>query len=330
MKYCVLLWMAWCFATQFMQGQNDEQALYPILWYNTENLFDCEDDSATIDEQFTPDGDKHWNSSRYWYKVKNLSKAILALTEWDAPALIGLCEVENEHVLNDLVYNSPLEELKLSYVHKNSPDPRGIDVALLYNPALFTPLHTEFIPVKGDASSRWVSRDILYCKGRLKGGDTLHVFVNHWPSKYGGAVSSEPRRRHAAGVVRHKTDSIADKNLHANVVLMGDFNETADEPALVHLSQKPLHLLSLNGYNTGTHKYRGNWSQIDYFLVSGTLLQNRKGGLQVQHWKVGDMPFLLEPDPAYSGSKPYRTYIGFRYNGGFSDHLPLVLYLGKK
>lgn len=315
--------------TIVIYAQTPEKTVFPLVWYNAENLFDCENDSLTMDGQFTPEGDKHWNTYRYWDKIKKLSKSILAVSGWNDPTIIGLCEVENEKVMKDLVYNSPLASLKLKYIHKDSPDPRGIDVALMYNPEAFEPLQTKFIPVNGQPESKWVSRDILYCKGVLDDTDTLHIFVNHWPSKYGGAVKSEPKREHAAHILTNITDSIVHKNPDAALILMGDFNETSNEPAFSLLKQNYLKSLEIKELKKGTHKYKGNWAQIDYFLLSDNLLVESNGELHIKDWKVGDMPFLMEPDANYSGNKPYRTFVGFRYNGGISDHLPLVLYLGK-
>lgn len=303
---------------------------YPVVWYNLENLFDCTDDSSTVDELFTPNGDKHWTSYRYWNKIKNLSKAILAVTEWNTPALLGLCEIENEQVLKDLVYNSPLSGLKLKYIHQNSQDRRGIDVALLYNPEYFEPCNIHFLTLIHPKDSTWTTRDILYCKGLLGKADTLHCFVNHWPSKFGGAVKSEPKRLLAAQFLIKLCDSILEDNPNAAILAMGDFNETSTEPAVKYLENHNMEVLKMDDWHKGTHKYKGNWSQIDYFVISKALYNREKDNLQFINWKIGEVPFLLESDAAYSGKKPFRTYVGYQYHGGFSDHLPLVLYLGKK
>lgn len=327
MKTFFLLFLGSVFSINLI-AQNNEGNVFPIIWYNTENLFDCDDDSLTMDGAFTPEGDRHWTPKRYWTKVRNLSKAILAVSGWNDPVLVGLGEIENEKVLKDLVYNSPLAALKLKYIHQNSPDPRGIDVGLLYNPNVFHPLKTQFLAVRSTGEKYWVSRDILYCKGLMGTTDTLHVFVNHWPSKYGGAVESERKRQHAALALLASIDSIKRKNPEAQIVAMGDFNETTSEPALKEIPSS-LKILEVSELNAGTHKYKGMWSQIDFFVLSENLMDEMQKGLHYQNWSVGNSSFLLEEDAAYSGVKPFRTYYGYQYQQGFSDHLPIVLYLGK-
>lgn len=318
-----------CFCSLNFVAQTHENS-FPVIWYNVENLFDCTNDSATADDIFTPEGDKHWTTYRYWVKIKNLSKAILAVSGWSKPGLIGLCEIENEQVLEDLVYNSPLSGLKLKYIHQDSPDKRGIDVALLYNPTLFKPFSTQFLTLTDPHDLSWTSRDLLYCKGLVHELDTLHCFVNHWPSKYGGAVQSEPKRILASKLLIRYCDSILVQNPKAMILAMGDFNESSSEPALKYVEDNGMEILKLNDAISGTHKYRGNWSQIDYFIISEQLKSSDMKSFSVTKHTLGDVPFLLEPDDAYSGLKPFRTYVGYKYHGGFSDHLPIVLYLGKK
>ncbi len=297
-----------------------------VLWYNCENLFHPSDDSLKMDEAFTPNGDYHWTFTKYKKKVNSIGKVLLAVSGWEKPALIGLCEVEDEQCLKDLIYNSPLEGFGMRFLHRESSDRRGIDVALMYDPKQFLVLDTAFIRLK-DANSEYINtRDILYAKGVLHEKDTMHILVNHWPSKYGGAVASEPRRIIAAQAVISITDSILNADRNAKILLMGDFNETYNEAALMQLSNAGLHLQMNAKEQLGSHKFHGSWSQIDYFILSDHLL-NDSNGFVLHEWKIAQPAFALEPDKSYSGMKPFRTNIGFRYNGGFSDHLPLVLRL---
>ncbi len=299
-----------------------------FLWYNCENLFHPENDSLVNDDAFTPEGDYHWTYNKYYSKVKSIGKVLLAISEWNTPAVIGLCEIENEKCVKDLVYNSPLEGLKLKYLHKNSPDRRGIDVALLYDPDQFQMLKVQFIELKKPDNLDYRTRDILYAKGILSTSDTIHVFVNHWPSKYGGAVASEANRILAAQTLLFKVDSIRNANENANIVAMGDFNETVDEPALLQVKATGMIPLENEQENIGSHKFHGIWSQIDYFIVAPAIL-SAENSIQLRSWKIAQPTFVLEPDETYNGIKPYRTNIGYKYHGGISDHLPLVLYLQK-
>lgn len=301
----------------------------PVVWYNCENLFDAYDDSLKLDEAFTPTGDYHWTTKKYCTKINQISKVLLSASGWDEPVLIGLCEVENKHVLYDLVKNSALEALRFKFIHQESKDRRGIDVALLYNPKRFTPIDTSFVCLKPSWDTSFVSRDILYCKGVFETNDTVHVFANHWPSKYGGAIITEDLRVLAGKTLLELVDSILEGEPNAKILAMGDFNETSTEKALMTLDNSSLNVMVSDEKDRGTLKYKGSWSQIDYFALSQGLLVGNDG-LVFQKWNIAYLDFLLERDDTYQGVKPFRTNIGFRYHGGYSDHLPIVLYLQKK
>jgi hypothetical protein len=193
-----------------------------IVFYNVENLFDTSDDPDTSDEEFTPTGSRHWTRERYHRKLRHLSSAILTAGGDSLPLLVGLAEVENRRVLIDLAHKTSLAAGNYGIIHADSPDPRGIDVALLYRPSLFRPLTTSFLPVH--LSGTTPTRDILYCKGLLRNADTLHLFVCHFPSMLGGERSSEWKRLSAATVARHLIDSLHSATSHPAIILMGDLN----------------------------------------------------------------------------------------------------------
>ena len=203
-----------------------------IVFYNVENLFDTENDPVKFDDDFTPEGIKNWNSYRMYDKLKKTSKTLLSAGGWEAPALIGLCEIENRFVLEKLVAMPALEPSTYRIAHKESPDRRGIDVALLYRPDKFDLLHEEAIHMSFPFDTAIRTRDILYVKGLVNKGDTLHVFINHWPSRRGGQVASEPRRVHVASVLKARTDSLLTRNPKAAIVIMGDFNDSPENKSI--------------------------------------------------------------------------------------------------
>jgi endonuclease/exonuclease/phosphatase family metal-dependent hydrolase len=328
---------------QQLKVKIEHERLIRIMFYNAENLFDTEDDTLKIDEEFLPDEIRNWSKFRYFQKQSQLSKVITAVGGWNPPELVGLCEIENRNVLNYLTRQSPLYVFGYQIIHQESPDARGIDVALLYQPKSFRPVYTEFIAVDYPLNKR-KTRDILYAQGILPNHDTLHVFVNHWPSRYGGQLESEENRIYVAELLKQKTDSILDNNPKALIVIMGDFNDEPDNTSLLKILKalpdydsvltKQLINLSYNlryTKNQGSHKYQGQWTLLDQVIVSGGLLnKSRETYTTPDKLTIFSAPFLLEPDEAYLGDKPYRTYMGFKYNGGFSDHLPVFIDLLNK
>jgi hypothetical protein len=307
------------------------------MFYNVENLFDVFNDSLTNDDEFTPDGERHWNNYKFYKKLNNLSKVIISIGEWNPPLVIGFCEIENRFVLNKLIYDTPLKSFDYKIIHADSPDRRGIDVAFLYRQSRFEPLFYYPVPIHFPDNPESKTRDILYVKGIIGGMDTVHFFVNHWPSRYGGYEDSKPRRMFVASVLRNKVDSILSINHHPNIIIMGDFNdEPWDESIGVGLkaktdttSLKEDELVSLMGLfkknlAAGTNKFQSEWSMIDQFICTGNLLTG-KNVLKVagEGARIYDESFLLEEDATHLGTKLNRTYIGPVYHGGFSDHLPI-------
>lgn len=305
----------------------EEDASLLIVELNTENLFDTTHDSLKNDYDFLPDGNYHWSRHRYWQKVNRIGQTIIACGDgpkWRLPDFVALCEVENDSVLMAITKRSLLRKARYEYIMTHSPDERGIDVALLYSPFSFAPVGSQsirIIPVAGMKPTR----DILYVKGRVITGDTLHVFVVHAPSRSGGEAQSRPYRLHVATALANAIDSVYSSSPEAKVIVTGDFNDYSNSPSLQLLYAHGLKNVSseAKGHNgaKATYRYHGEWRSLDQMLVSRNLKDNVAGC-----W-IGDYPFLLEPDEKYGGVKPRRNYYGPRYNNGFSDHLPLIMEL---
>ena len=322
--------------TSLANSKND--SIYKVMFYNAENLFDTEDDPVTLDDEFLPEGERHWDNHKFYLKLNRIFQVIMAAGADTPPAIIGLCEIENQKVLELLLYKTPLGKMGYKIVHKESPDRRGIDVALLYNDKLFHPISYRAIPVTNPNDKGFITRDILYIKGEIS-GDTLHVFVNHWPSKYGGLMETKPLRALAATSLRSATDSIFTLNKTSKLIIMGDFNDSPlDESVTNHLEVRSdfdsiqtnaLYNLAypLAAAGKGSNKFHGKWELIDQIMVSGALLLDSGLHTTGHSFHIFEAPFLLEKDKSYLGEKPFRTYAGFKYNNGFSDHLPVLLNL---
>lgn len=309
---------------------------YRVMFYNVENLFDPYDDSLTRDEEFTPEGERYWTNYKFYDKLNKVYKVIMAVGRWEPPAVIGLSEVENRFVLDKLIDETPLKGFGYRIIHYESPDRRGIDVALLYSEELFTPLHDEAIGVRFPDDTAYHTRDILYVKGLVGQREMLHIFVNHWPSRYGGYLATVNRRNTAASILKHHTDSILAINPNSSIVMMGDFNDGPEDESfnIVLNAVDPsdeagldtyynLMLTEQDDWNYGTLKYRENWDIFDQIVVSGSLLDQQGIDVFLDKAFIFHENFLLEEDERYLGLKPFRTFTGFRYNGGYSDHLPV-------
>ena len=296
-------------------------SLLTFMELNCENLFDTRHDSLKNDLEFLPDGSYKWTPYRYWAKLNHLGQEIVAQSD-PVPDFVAMCEVENDSVMFDLTKRSLLRNAGYEYVMTSSPDERGIDVALLYQPASFALLHSHSIRIKPLPDTR-PTRDILYASGLLITGDTLHVFVVHAPSRRGGEQASRPYRLLVASQLAEAVDSVYAISRDAKIIIAGDFNDYADSPALQYLYEH--HLINMSADAQGSHgakatyRWHGEWRSLDQILCSPSLAARK------QSCVIGDLPFLLEDDEKYGGKKPYRTYLGPRYLGGYSDHLPLVV-----
>lgn len=315
------------------------QNTFRVVSYNVENLFDCRHDTLKNDSEFLPNSMRAWHYGRYKNKINQIAKVIAAIGEWTPPALVGLCEVENEHVMNDLVKYSSLKEYGYRYVMTDSPDERGIDVALLYQRSDFKLLQSRSIRIHFKEKGRRPTRDILHVTGLVSTLDSLDVFVCHMPSRSGGEKESEPARLFAASVLRQAVDSLFTVRQHPNILIMGDFNDYphnaaicevlgATEPVDSVIPYKLYNLMADKEKNSsvGTYKYQGEWGILDQLIVSGFMLQNKAGAYtSKEDARICKLPFLLERDRKHFGYQPFRTYYGMKYQGGYSDHLPVVL-----
>ncbi|UCG27576.1 MAG: endonuclease [Bacteroidales bacterium] len=314
-----------------------------IMFYNVENLFDTLDDPETRDEEFLPDSERYWTKNRYLTKLNNLCKVIIAIGGWEPPEIVGLCEVENRDILNDLVNHTPLSKYQYRIIHRDSPDERGIDVAMIYLDKYFKVQNIKYIPVENPGDPTFKTRDILYVKGFFPDGDTLHLFINHWPSRSGGQLETEPLRVLAASILRREISAVSANEPHAKVILMGDFNDTPEDRSIKDVldaamefdNVEPDRLYNLSSADNtwqvkGSHKYQMSWDMLDQFIVSGSLIMNQDTMyVREDNFNVFAPDFLLEKDESNLGLKPFRTYVGFRYQNGFSDHLPVYLDIWK-
>ncbi|MDR0543898.1 MAG: endonuclease/exonuclease/phosphatase family protein [Odoribacteraceae bacterium] len=306
-----------------------------VVFYNVENLFDTTNDPGVRDGEFTPTGNRRWTRERYVQKILRVSRALADAGGGRLPLLVGLAEIENRGVLSDLVTRTSLAPGNYGILHVDSPDPRGIDVALLYRKKLFRVLDSAALTVPLERGSP--TRDILYCKGLLLPADTLHLLVCHFPSMIGGERQTEWKRLRAAGVLRRAVDSIQRRAPRAAIIIMGDLNGTRDTKAQQHLRvtlppSRPLHPSAL--YYTsapstrspqGTYRYRGRWQTLDHIIVSGSLLNGDYPRQVTLPARVFMPPSLLEDDTNHYGKTPFPTFRGSAYLGGYSDHLPVYI-----
>lgn len=284
--------------------------MFTVVSYNTENLFDAKHDSLHNDWEYTPKGERHWTFSRYKMKTEQIARVLCTICADDVPAVIGLCEIENDFCLNGLRYQ--LRHYGYQSIHYESEDERGIDVALLYDPQQIEIVDSE--PLKVDLGAD-KTRDILFVQGLRPDGQPVYFFVCHLPSMASGQAESEWKRQQAKNVVRHKVDSLLAEDTQAAIVVMGDMNGEPEEDinGLTNL------MLPIARTGKGTHRYNGIWTCLDQFYVSEILSKDAKASIY-------DAAFLKEKDPKFLGTRPRRTFNGFHYQrDGYSDHLPIIL-----
>lgn len=277
-----------------------------VVSYNVENLFHPDNDSLTNDDEWTVNGERHWSFARYNRKVENIAKVLTNIGKWSGVDVVGLQEIENAAVVKKLCYT--LRRGEYGFVHYDSPDRRGIDVALIYKKSRVDTLSSRAISNQHSAFS---TRDILYVSALVDKKDTIHFFVCHFPSQRGGAAESAWKREAAKETLQQAVDSVLAVNKDAKIIVMGDMN---DEKIRVN------ELVDKRISGNGTHKYQGRWSFLDHFFVSPSINE-------VSTARIYDAQWIQESDEKYMGLKPKRTYNGFTYQNGFSDHLPIVLTL---
>lgn len=315
-----------------------------IAFYNLENLFDTIDEAGVADEEFTPEGKKAWTPDRYLEKLDNMAKVIhsIGLDEInpDGAALLGVCELENKSVLKDLANTEILKSRNYQFVHYDSPYYRGMDVALFYQPEYFTVLSSSSHELNMPEMENFTTRAQLLVTGILN-GDTIHVIVNHWPSRRGGEEGSRHLRIAAAKLSRSIADSLFMVNAKARIIIMGDLNDDPDNISVKEYLKTNHSIETLkrdefyNPYenihtdSVGTLTYRGKWNLFDQILVSYALTDKESSSYTFQKAHIYKEDYLIQQEGKYKGS-PFRTYSYNDYISGYSDHLPAFIYLTKK
>ena len=334
-------------SSNFLVGQTDSKKNFlvnTIAFYNVENLFDTINDPKTWDDDRTPKGKDKWTSIIYKKKLNNISKVIadigFDLTN-QAPSIIGLCEIENRRVLEDLIKTESLIKEDYQIIHYDSPDERGIDVAMLFKQNRFKLSSSKTYPLylKRKDGSRDYTRDHLLVSGFLD-KDPIHFIINHWPSRSGGQMRSEPSRILAGKVNKKIIDSILQSNPKANIISMGDFNDNPSDKSIKPILNttfkkskikegqlfNPMEELYRKGY--GSYRYRGKWDMIDQFFLSKNLVDN-ENGLFFLKASVFNKKYLINPSGKYEGY-PFKSFAGGKFLNGYSDHFPIYLYLAKE
>ncbi|MDR1557195.1 MAG: endonuclease [Tannerellaceae bacterium] len=319
----ILLLAVFLLSPAFPSGQ----VSFRVMSYNVENLFDIYDDPETEDEEFLPSGGRRWTPSRYMHKLRQIARVISAAGEWDTPALVGLCEVENDTVLTHLLTRTPLRRQQYRYLVTRGSDRRGINVALLYQRDKFRYLGHRSVPLRFRAAGR-STRDILHVWGELSSRDTLDVIVCHFPSKYGGEKESEALRLEAAHTLGRLSDSLSHLRLNPLQIIMGDFNEEPGSRCMQLITGANLLNLFAAATPAATHgsqKYQSNWNQLDQIIIHRRM-NHPKATMRLVSGSARTFSpsFLLTADKTWRGQRPWRTYHGFRYEAGYSDHLPVI------
>ncbi|HKJ06651.1 MAG TPA: endonuclease/exonuclease/phosphatase family protein [Flavobacteriaceae bacterium] len=319
----------------FFKKEGKIKDVSTIAFYNIENLFDTVDDPKTLDDDFTPKGIKHWNKKRYKNKIHKLSNVISQIgTEKShyPPAILGLVEVENSTVLDDLLQSKHLKNHPYAYAHFDSPDERGIDVALLYHKQQFKFIDAKTYPIFLVETNglRDYTRDILLVKGKLN-GELIYVLVNHWPSRRSGDDETEFKRIQASNKLVSIVETITFLDENAKLIIMGDFNDDPTSKSISNLIKKgfynPMQRLLDTGKGSLNHQHE--WHIFDQILISKNFLEENKNGYRFKYAEVFDRHFLREWSGKFKGN-PFRTYSGKKYLGGASDHFPVYIYLQKQ
>ncbi len=315
-----------------------------IAFYNLENLFDYEDDPLTFDDDRTPNGKDRWTKEIYTAKLKNMAKVISEIGHditGTTPALIGVCEIENRRVLDDLLNQKTLSDKNYGIVQFDSPDRRGIDVALLYQKDLFVPTNYKAVPlyIYNDNTHRIFTRDQLIVSGVLD-GEKIHVIVNHWPSRRGGEAYSRPKRIKAAKLNRQIIDSLHSKDPYAKIITMGDLNDDPTSPSVkdilgakkdrdkVKLKELYNPMEDMHKKGLGTLAWRDSWNLFDQIIISAELLKKEYSGYRFYKAGIYNKAYLTNLHGRYKGY-PYRSHTDGNFTGGYSDHFPVYIYLIK-
>lgn len=331
-RIIILLFFYTCICSALLPQNN-----FKVVFYNVENLFDPNITPLKKDHEFLPDGDQHWTKYRYWEKLKNISRVVDSIGDGYPPAIIGMCEIENDSVLFDLCKRSPLKKHKYEYIITKSKDDRGINVALLYQRDEIKILsRKEYTPLFEENVDKH-TRNLLHVTSKIINSDTLDIFVCHFPSRVEGIKRTQAYRIQVAKLLREKVDSLFLVRQNPNIIIMGDFNDYPDDFSIryildaksINTKKYPENLYNMflhriSNKDFGTYKYRGKWKVMDQFIVNGNLLKG-KSKTRIKDFRADtySASFMLEEDIKYGGLKPFRTYRGWTYVGGISDHLPI-------
>ncbi len=328
-----------------VSAQKQQYKVAIIAFYNLENFYDTVDNPLVNDDEFTPKGEKNYTSNIYWTKIEHLASVISQIgTEAnpDGPAILGVAEIENDTVLNDLIKNHLLSSRNYRFVHYDSRDIRGVDVALLYNPKYFSVIDSKklFVHLPAGAKTSIFTRDILWVKGELN-GEPVHVFVNHWPSRLGGEERSAPGRAAAALTNKNFIDSLQKEEQHPKIIVMGDLN---DDPISASVTKVLVSKGSIKNVNEdelynpwvekykkgiGTLAYQDAWGLFDQIMISYPWLNKDQQGFFYYQSHVCNKEFMIENIGKFKGY-PMRTWDGNTYRGGYSDHFPTYIITIKK
>lgn len=324
------------------QAQEKRYEVYSVGFYNLENLFDTIHDKGKNDYEFLPDGTNKWGTMKYTNKLKNMARVLNEMGTDLLPmgmAAVGVSEIENSRVLEDLVKQEPLAARGWDFVHIEGPDRRGVDCGLLYNPKLFKPVNSKLAPyTTEDNDTTYKTRGFLIVSGEM-GGELVHIIVNHWPSRY----AKSPARERAGVLVRQLKDSIMAAMPDTKILIMGDMNDDPDDKSMAsclgNFRNKEDVKASTDLYNpwwnilrkkgAGTLKYKGKWNLFDQIVLSGNLLDNDRSTLKLYKTEIFSRNYLFQQEGRYKGNT-LRTHAGGVWLNGYSDHLPVIVYLMKE
>lgn len=304
-----------------------EVSEFTVAFYNVENLFDTEDDRWTMDEDFTPSGKYQWTEERYKTKLIHIAEVIDSLPG-ELPAFMALCEVENKKVLEDLVKQEKIINANYAIIHKDSPDERGIDVAMLYDPSRVEIEFSNFTTVNLPDTADQRTRDLLYVRAKVN-GEVIHLYANHWPSRGGGQMETEPLRIAVANVLEMQIGNILKADKNANILVMGDFNDFPNDKSVAQTLNAGIeksnvlfnYMCDDQQRGEGSHYYKGEWSPLDQFMASHALHTGKGKWIakdDAAHYFKNDLVL-------FKGERPNRTFVGEDYKGGYSDHLAIYI-----
>ncbi|MGS2725857.1 endonuclease/exonuclease/phosphatase family protein [Psychroserpens sp. BH13MA-6] len=316
-----------------MDSKDLKTTSYTIAFYNLENLFDIHNDTSKFDDDFLPGSEKRWTKNRYERKLYKLGQVISKIGPKESvkpPAIVGLAEVENKNVVRDLIQSKELASHNYGFVHYNSQDERGIDVALIYDKTVFTVEHSQTFSIylEDDIGAQDHTRDILVVTGELH-AEKIHCIVNHWPSRREGVIESSLKRMTAAKKVVEIIGKIKAEDADAKILVMGDFNDNPANDSLKYLTKasnlfNPME--TLLSYNRGSLNHNFRWNLFDQILCSTNFFETGLNCLKFDEADIFDEAFLTQYKGKFKG-QPFRTYVGRKYKGGYSDHFPVYLRL---